>query len=267
MIDPLPTSAVDGQIDVLTVELRLPTVRKVYRRVAREMAQQGGDYQAYLLTVLREEADDRAARRVQRRIKEARFPQVKLLSDLDYSAKAIPPAAQLAELAKGDYIREGRNVIALGGPGTGKTHVATGLAVEACRQGWRVRFWPVATLAAELQAAAEEHTLHRFLSRFAAWDLVVLDELGYIPLTKSAAELLFQAVASRHERRSLAITSNLAFPDWTEVFQTERLTMALLDRVTDRATILQMNGPSFRLAQSLAAKARGDSANDAGGSP
>lgn len=251
MNEPVVT-AVHGQIETLTAGLHLPTVRKVYRRLAREVAQQGGDYEAYLLAVLREETDDRAVRRVQRRIQEARFPQVKLLGDLDHSAAALPPAAQLAALAKCDYVREGRNVIALGGPGTGKTHCATGLAVEACRQGLRVRFWSVATLAAELQAADQDHLLHRFLNRFATWDLVVLDELGYIPLTKAAAELVFQAVSERHERRSLIITSNLAFPEWTEIFQTERLTTVVLDRVTDRATILQMNGPSYRLTQTLA---------------
>ena len=252
---------VPAQIEVLAAGLHLPTVRKVYRRLAREVAQQGGDYETYLLAVLREETDDRALRRVQRRIQEARLPQVKLLSDLDHSAVALPPAAQLAALAKCDYIREGRNVITLGGPGTGKTHVATGLAVEACRQGLRVRFWTVATLAAELQAADQDHLLHRFLSRFATWDLVVLDELGYIPLTKAAAELVFQALSLRHERRSLIITSNLMFPEWTEIFQTERLTTVVLDRVTDRATILQMNGPSYRLTQTLATQqqsARGE---------
>lgn len=245
------TSAAGVRIEALTAELRLPTVRKLYHRLAREVAQQGGDYEAYLHTLLQEEADDRAVRRVQRRIKEARFPQVKLLTDLDYNCESIPPRPQLEELAKGAYIDDGRNIIALGNPGTGKTHVATGLAMEACRQGRRVRFYPVATLAAELRAADQDHQLHRYLGRFARWDLVVLDELGYLPLGKTGAELLFQAVSERSERGSLLLTSNLPFPEWTEIFHTERLTAALLDRVTYRATILEMNGPSYRLARTL----------------
>ena len=252
MIQPQPKTTVQHRIEVLTAELRLPTVRQMYHRLAEEVSRQGGDYEAYLMTILQEEAAERAARRVERRLQEARFPQMKLLSELDYDAEPIPSKAQLAHLAIGGYIEQGRNIIALGNPGTGKTHVATGLAVEACRQGLRVRFYPVATLAAELQAASEEHQLHRFLNRFAKWDLVVLDELGYLPLSRTGSELLFQAMSQRTERGSLIITSNLPFPEWMETFHTERLTAALLDRVTYRAIILQMNGPSFRLARTLA---------------
>ena len=247
-----PASPVAAQVEALATELRLPTVRRMYRRVADDVAHQGGDYVAFLATVLREEVEQRRVSRVERRVKEARFPQPKLLTDLDFSAEPMPPKPQVMDLAQGRYIHEGRNVICLGNPGTGKTHVALGLGIEACRQEMRVRFWPVATLAAELEAAQEEHVLHRFLSRFGRWDLVVLDELGYLPLSRTGAELLFQAISERHELRSLIITSNLPFADWAEVFHTQRLAAALLDRVTHRATILEMNGPSFRLAQSIA---------------
>lgn len=245
-------TGVAGQIDALATMLKLPTVRRLHRRLAQEVTAQGGDYGAYLLAVLREEVADRDTRRIQRRIQEARFPQVKLLSDLDFSAAAMPPKAQLMSLAECDFIHQGTNVLALGNSGTGKTHVAIGLGVAACQHGWRVRFWPVATLASELLAAQDEHQLHRFLARFGRWDLVILDELGYLPLGKAAAELLFQAIGERHEHGSLIVTSNLPFDQWTEVFHTERLTAAILDRITDRATILAMNGPSFRLARSLA---------------
>lgn len=246
-----PNDVVGAQIEHLATELRLPTVRRLYRRLADEVSNQGGDYTTFLAAILREEVEQRRVRRVQRRIKEARFPQTKLLSDLDFSAEAMPPKAQIMDLAQGRYIDEGRNVIALGNPGTGKTHVASGLAMEACKQGLRVRFYPVATLAAELEAAKEEHLLHRYLSRFGRWDLVVLDELGYLPLSQTGAELLFQAISERHERRSLIVTTNLPFGDWAEIFHTKRLTIALLDRITDRATILEMNGPSYRLRMSL----------------
>jgi DNA replication protein DnaC len=257
------TTAVAAQIEAMTAELKLPTVRRLYHRLAREVTTQGGDYEAYLLAVLREEVAERDCHRVERRIKEARFPQVKLLSDLDFSAAPMPPQAQIMSLAECDYIRQGRNVIALGSSGTGKTHLVTGLGVAACQRGLRVRFYSVVTLASELEAAREEHQLHRYLARFSRWDLVVLDELGYLPLGKAGGELLFQAISSRHEHASLALTSNLPFEQWTEVFQDERLTTSLLDRLTDQATILVMNGPSFRLRRTLAAAGQAATPADA----
>lgn len=245
------TEAAAERIEALATELRLPTVRATYRSIADDILRDGGDYLTYLARVLQDEVDAREDRRVERRIKDARFPQVKLLSELDFAAEPMPEKAQVMELASGRYIAEGRNVIALGNPGTGKTHLATGLALEACREGLRVRFYTVAALAAELEAAQQDHLLHRYLARFGRWDVVVLDELGYLPLSRTAAELLFQAIGERQERRSVIITSNLPFSEWTDVFHTERLTAALLDRVTHRATILQMNGPSYRLRESL----------------
>jgi DNA replication protein DnaC len=250
---PSGMAGVSGQIEALASELRLPTVRRLYHRLAEEVAHQGGDYEAYLLAVLREEVAEREVHRIERRIKEARFPQLKLLGDLDFSAPPMPPKAQVMSLAEGDYINRGRNIVALGSSGTGKTHLATGLGVAACQHGLRVRFYPVVTLAAQLQAAQDEHQLHRFLARFGRWDLVILDELGYLPLGKTGGELLFQAISERHEHGSLIVTSNLPFEQWTEVFHSERLTASLLDRLTDQATILVMNGPSFRLARTLAA--------------
>lgn len=251
----MTVTAVGAQIEALTAQLHLPTVRRLYRRLAGEVAAGGGDYEAYLLAVLKEEVSERDRHRVERRIKEARFPQVKLLSELDFSAAPMPPRPQIMHLAECHYITQGLNVIALGNSGTGKTHLATGLAVAACQRGLRVRFYPVVTLASELQAAREEHQLHRYLARFGRWDLVILDELGYLPLGKTGGELLFQAVSERHEHGSLVVTSNLPFEQWTEVFHSERLTASLLDRITDRATILPMNGPSFRLQRTLAATA------------
>lgn len=252
------------RIEALATELRLPTVRRIYRQLSQEVTREGGDYEAYLAAILAEEASDRMARRIERRIKEARFPQAKLLCELDYSAESMPPQAQVNELASGDYIAAGTNVIAMGNSGTGKTHLVTGLGFEACRQGHRVRFFPVATLAAELQAAQDEHQLHRYLARFEKLDLVILDELGYLPLGQSGAELLFQAISVRHERGSLAITSNLPFADWAEVFHSERLTSTILDRVTHRAVILAMNGPSYRLRESLAVGSKEQGGQQAG---
>ena len=158
---------------------------------------------------------------------------------------------QLLQLATGEYLSERGNVLAAGSNGTGKTHVCVGLGVEACRQDKRVRFFTATELASELEAAQEEHQLHRYLRRFAAHDLVVIDELGYVPISHHGAELLFQAFSERHERGSMIVNTNLAFAEWAQVFKTERLAVALLDRLTHRAQILEMNGESYRLRSAL----------------
>ena len=251
----MPDVASEARILHLLAELKLPTVKRIYQKVAKEVSLAGGDFAAFLETVMDEEVRERRARRIQRRIKEAQFPQVKLLEELE--SEGLPEKLsyeQLADLASGRYIDASENVIAIGNSGTGKTHVATALGVAACKQGRRVRFHTAIELASELEAAQEEHQLHRYLARFAKWDLVIIDELGYLPVSKHAAELLFQAFSARHERKSVVITTNLPFADWTQVFQTERLTVALLDRVTHRAHILEMNGESYRLKSAKARK-------------
>ena len=181
-------------------------------------------------------------------MKEARFRQVKLLSELDPGA--LPSGITLDllnQLAAGDYIDEASNIIVVGHSGTGKTHMCTALAVEACRQDRRVHSFTATELVSELEAAQEEHQLHRYLSRFAKWDVVYVDGLGYLPITEHGADLLFQAFSERHERGSFMVNTNLPFSEWGRVFQTERLAVAMLDRITHRATILEMNGEGFRL--------------------
>ena len=251
-------AALDARIDLFLTELRMPSIRRAYRKLAKQVSQHGGDYADFLHAILEEEVSDRRARRIERRIQEARFPQIKELGDLQ--AEALPAGIslpQIFDLAKGDYLQERANVIAIGGSGTGKTHLSIGLGVEACRQCKRVRFYAAADLVSELEEAQEQHQLHRFLKRFAAWDVVVVDELGYLPLTERGAELLFQAFSARHEHGSVILNSNLAFAEWAQVFRTERLAVAMLDRVTHRAHILEMNGESFRLrAARTRAKAR-----------
>jgi DNA replication protein DnaC len=232
----------------MLTELRLPSIRRSYRKLAREVSQAGDDHTAFLHALLEEELDDRRSRRVERRIKEARFRQIKQLQDLD--PKALPvgvPLTLLQELATGAYLADAANVIAIGNSGTGKTHVSAALGLEACRQGKRVRFYTATELVCELEEAREQHSLHRYLRRFAALDLVVIDELGYMPITAAAAELLFQALSERHETGSVIVNSNLPFGEWGQIFQAERLTVALLDRLTHRCHILEMNGESYRL--------------------
>jgi DNA replication protein DnaC len=252
------------RVELLLTHLRLPTVKSLYKKVAKEVSRSGGDFITYLHALLEEEARDRRARRVQRRIKEARFRQTKLLSELD--ARDLPAGITmdlLNELAAGGYLESRTNVIAIGNSGTGKTHVCTGLAIEACRQEKRVRAFTATELVSELEAAQEDHQLHRYLNRFAKWDLVFVDELGYLPISEHGAELLFQAFSERHERGSVIVNTNLPFSDWAQVFQTERLAVAMLDRITHNAQILEMNGESYRLKSGRKRKKKPDQENQA----
>jgi len=237
-----------ARIELWLSELRLPSIRRDFQKMAKEVATAGGDFTAYLHTLLEEEVRDRRARRIERRIKEARFPQIKRLSDLD--PKELPSGVtieQLNELARGDYMESATNIIAVGSSGTGKSHVCDGIGLAACEQTKRVRRYKAIELTSELEEAQEQHQLHRYLRRFAALDLVVIDELGYMPISQHAADLLFQALSERHERRSVILNTNLAFGEWGQIFQTERLAVALLDRITHNAHVLEMNGESYRL--------------------
>jgi len=237
-----------ARIELWLGELRMPSIRRDYQKVAKEVAAAGGDFFAYLHTLLEEEVTDRRARRIERRIKEARFPQIKRLSDLD--PKELPEGITLDllnEIARGEYLESATNVIAVGSSGTGKSHVCDGLGLAACEQSRRVRRYKAIELTSELEEAQEQHQLHRYLRRFAAFDLVLIDELGYMPISQHAADLLFQALSERHERKSVIVNTNLPFGEWGQVFQTERLAVALLDRITHNANVLEMNGESFRL--------------------
>ena len=252
-------SAIYGRVDLLLAELRLPSARRLYRKVAKEVAAAGGDYVAFLLTLLEEEVNERATRRIQRRIKEARFRQVKLIEEL--KPEALPEGITIDlinELASGKYLEAPANIVAIGGSGTGKTHVCIGLAAAACQQGKRVRFFSATELICELEEAQDDHQLHRYLRRFAGWDLVVVDELGYLPITENGADLLFQALSERHERRSVIVNSNLPFSEWGQIFKNERLAVALLDRITHNAHILEMDGESYRLRSARRRKKKGN---------
>lgn len=237
-----------ARIEMWLVELRMPTMKREYAKVAKEVARSGGDYLTFLHALLEEELTARRARRVQRRIKEARFPQLRRLSDLD--AKELPKGVSLEllnELARGEYIVESSNIIAVGPSGTGKTHVCDALGLAACEQGKRVRRYTATGLVSELEEAQEKKQLHRYLQRFGKHDLVVVDELVYMPISEHGADLFFQALSERHERGSVIVNTNLPFDEWGQIFRTERLAVALLDRLTHRAQILEMNGKSYRL--------------------
>ena len=231
-------------------ELKLPTFLKEYDRVASRCAAEGVDHPDYLLRLSELELIDRNHRMVERRIKEARFPTVKSLDTFDFLAIPSLNKALVLELARCEYIDRKNNVIAVGNSGTGKTHVALGLGLAACQRGLSVGFTTAAALVHELIEARDERRLLNLQRKLASLKLLIIDELGFVPLSKTGAELLFEVFSQRYERGSVLATSNLPFDEWTEIFGSERLTGALLDRLTHHVNILEMNGDSFRLKQS-----------------
>src|SRR5258706_5568134 len=230
-------------------ELRLPTILRTYRQVAQDAAQAQLGYDAFLLALVEQELAQRDRNRQQQRIKDARFPLLTELSDFDFSCIQSPAQAQILALADGHYISAAEPVILVGNPGLGKTHIALALALTACRQGHKVRFYNVAALVNELLAAQSEQRFSRFLNTALKQQLIVLDELGFIPLSPTSAQLLFQFCSTLYERVALLITTNLTFAEWIQIFGHERVSVALLDRLTHRAHILEFVGESFRLRQ------------------
>jgi len=235
--------------------LKLPTFLREYDKLARQCSAEGLDHVQFLARLVELELIDRERRMIERRIKAAKFPATKSLDSFDF--KAIPKLnkMQVLELARCNWIDRRENVIALGPSGTGKTHVALGLGLAACQKGLTVSFTTAATLVNEMMEARDERRLLRLQRQLAGVKLLVIDELGFVPLSKTGAELLFELISQRYERGSTMITSNLPFDEWTETFGTERLTGALLDRLTHHVNILEMNGDSYRLCQSRARKA------------
>ncbi|MGX9849071.1 IS21-like element helper ATPase IstB [Limimaricola cinnabarinus] len=235
--------------------LKLPTFLREYEKLGRQCAIEGLDHVQFLARLVELELIDRERRMVERRIKAAKFPATKSLDSFDF--KAIPNLnkMQVLDLARSAWIDRRENVIALGPSGTGKTHVALGLGLAACQKGLSVSFITAAALVNELMEARDERRLLRLQKQLATVKLLIIDELGFVPLSKTGAELLFEVISQRYERGSTIITSNLPFDEWTETFGTERLTGALLDRLTHHVNILEMNGDSYRLGQSRARKA------------
>ena len=236
--------------------LRLPTFLREHDKLARICAAEGVDHVHYLARLTELELIDRERRMVERRIKSAKFPAVKSLDSFDF--KAIPSLNKMMvlELARCHWIDRRENVIALGPSGTGKIHVALGLGLAACQKGMPVAFVTAAALVNELMEARDEKRRLRLQRQLAKVGLLIIDELGFVPLSKTGAELLFELISQRYERGSTLITSNLPFEEWTETFGTERLTGALLDRLTHHVNILEMNGESYRLNQSKARHAK-----------
>jgi DNA replication protein DnaC len=232
-------------------QLRLPTMHAEFEALAREAATANENYQQYLLRLTELEVTARAANVLKARIKQASFPAVKDFDNYDFTAQPSLSKPKVLELTSGDWIEQRYNICLVGNSGTGKTHLAIALGLAACRQGWRVRFFTAAGLVNHLEEAQKQYQLDRFLEQLNRADVLICDELGYLSFSRVGAELLFQVFADRYERKSLLVTSNLPFGDWAQVFQGERMTAALLDRLTHRCHIFEMNGESYRFRESM----------------
>jgi DNA replication protein DnaC len=238
-------------LDTYLKQLRLPIFLKNWQKFAEDADQANLSYDRYLQSLAEQEIAQREKNREERRIKAARFPVLKELADFDFSCVSSLHKLQVLDLARGSYIQKAESILMVGNPGLGKSHLATGLALAACRQGYKVRFYNAAGLVNELILAQEKHQVPRLLATTLKHHLIVVDELGFIPFTSSGAQLMFQFCSALYERVAVIVTTNLRFADWVQVFGDERLTAALLDRLTHRSTVLEFVGESFRFRQRM----------------
>ncbi len=230
--------------------LRLPTIGAEFQAMAREAAAGNEGYERFLLRLTELEVAARQSNAIKARIKRASFPVHKDFDTYDFSALPGLNKQKVLELAQAEWIEQKFNCALIGEPGTGKTHLAIAIGMAMCREGRRVRFFSAANLVTRLEEAQKQYQLDRLLGQLDKLDLLICDELGYLSFERSGAELLFQVFADRYERASLLVTSNLPFSEWNQVFQGERMTAALLDRLTHRCHVFQMNGESYRFRES-----------------
>ena len=236
--------------------LKLPTMHGECEKVAARCARENVDHLGFLLQLAELELLERERRSAVRRLKAARFPTIKGLDSFDFAAAPSVNKLMVLELMRCDYIERRENVLLIGGSGSGKTHLATALAAEVCGRGKRVRFHRVTELVTQLMEAREERQLGQLRARLAKLDLLVLDELGYVPASKVGAELLFDVISTAYERSSVIVTTNLPFEEWKEVLGSERLTGATLDRLTHRCTIIETGRDSYRLREARRRRGR-----------
>jgi len=226
--------------------LKLPTFAAEYAALARRARDGGWDYEDFLGELLEMELRSREERTAKRRLKEARFPDIKTLDQLDWEALNGVSKRKVMELSSCAFLAEARDCIIAGPVGTGKTHVAISIGVEAARRRFRVAFYRAAELVRALTEARDERTLTLLHRRLRRVDLLILDELGFVPFERAGSELLFDLISERHEIRSTLVTTNLSFGEWVEVFGDEKLTVALLDRLGHHAYVLTTKGDSYR---------------------
>ncbi len=236
--------------------LRLPTIAAQFEAMAADAARQGQTHTRYLEALFGAELDEREQRAIGRRMRDARLPRMKTLEEFDFATSGQVSAQRIGELSGGGYIERGEPVVLIGDCGTGKTHLATGLCVAAARQKRKVRFTTATGLINELVEAQHRQVLGRALQRWAGFDLIAIDEVGYVPFAEVGAELLYQVISDRAERAALIVTTNLPFSEWTQVFPNTRLCKAVLDRVTDRAHIVETGTESYRFKRTVDRKQR-----------
>lgn len=241
-------------------ELRMPSIAKDWRQIAEDAVRRGTPYPEFLAELVHLEVTDRRDRRVNRRIKEASFPAVKTLDTFDFERQPSVSRDEVLKLARGDFVAQPENVVILGEIGTGKTHLASAIGFACCQHGYRVRFLTAGELTTALVEAKAASRLSRKLEQLARFDLVIIDELGYVPFDREGANLLFAFIAKVYEHRSLIVTTNLPFARWSEVFQDTTAAAAVIDRVVHHASILQTQGKSYRLqtAEDAQASASGE---------
>jgi DNA replication protein DnaC len=238
--------------------LRMPTMASQFSTLAEQAVREKKTHAGYLEVLLTAEIEERERNTIDRRIKEAHLPRVKTLEEFDYTQTAMVTAAKMRELAEGGYIERAEPVVLIGDCGTGKTHLLSGLCVAACRQKRRVRFTTAAALVNELVEAKHQLQLRRVMARWSRYDLIAIDEVGYVPLAEVGAEFLFQVIAERAERMAVVITTNLPFSEWTQVIPNARLCKAVLDRITDRAHILETGTESYRFRRTIDKRGKGE---------
>ena len=231
--------------------IRTPAIAANFIPLAEQAAKEQHSYARYLEALLAVECEERDRHAVGNRIRDAQLPRLKTLEEFDFSKAPQIPASKIHELAQGGYIERSEPIVLIGDCGTGKSHLATGLCLAACRQKRRVRFVTAAALANELVEAKQNGQVKRLMMRWMKYDLIALDEVGYVPLADIGAEFLFQVISDRAERAALIVTTNLPFSEWTTVFPNPRLCKALLDRITDRAHIIETGCESFRFKRTM----------------
>lgn len=231
--------------------VRVPTIGVNFVSLSAQAIKENHSHIRYLEALLALECEERDRHAIDKRVRDAQLPRMKTLEEFDFGQSPHLPAAKIRELAEGGYIERNEPVVLIGECGTGKSHLATGLCLAACRQKRRVRFITAAALVNELMEAKQNNQVRKMMARWQKYELIALDEVGYVPLAEVGAEFLFQVISDRAERAAIIVTTNLPFSEWTTVFPNPRLCKALLDRITDRAHIIETGTESFRFRRTL----------------
>jgi len=240
------------EVEDLSRQLRLPAFRRHYHTLAQAAAAEQKTHENYLLDLMKTELDERQERRKKQRLRRCGLPYKSYLSDLIRHELPTDGQAKIGLLERLDFVANGQNVVLSGNPGTGKTHIAIGLAIKACLEDYSVLFTSVPRLLTQIRESRSQKSQRLLESRFEKYDLVVCDEFGYVSFDKAAAELLFTHLSLRAGRKSTIITTNLGFDRWTEIFGDAVLTAAMVDRLTHKSILVDMNGESYRLKETRA---------------